>query len=145
VSGGEKLLALAERCKMATKRDTEAETMIYAEINGWPTEWRGNALVRLTDFYPIGTIDLSERNRFTGHIGAPAYTASIDAAIALVPEGHTWSVGDWSAADKGVAATCWPPNDLCPVGFEGISRAATPALALCAAALRARAQQEPSA
>jgi hypothetical protein len=129
---------LAVRCEAATRRDTEAETMIYAEINGWPTEWRGNALVRLTDYYPIGTIDPGERNRwFTGHIGAPAYTGSIDAAIALVPDGCTWSVGDWSAIGKGVGATCWPSKDCCPVGFDGISRAATPALALTAASLRA--------
>jgi hypothetical protein len=51
------------------------------------------------------------------------YTASLDAAVTLVPEGCGWMVMR-SAAKVGR----WP------------SRGATAALALCAAALRARAQ-----
>lgn len=69
-------------------------------------------------------------------------TASLDAAMTLVPEGCVWSVGDWSAIDKWVGATCWPPEDRRPVDFSGITLAATPALALTAAALRALAAQE---
>jgi hypothetical protein len=52
----------------------------------------------------------------------PFYTASLDAAVTLVPDGCGWMVM------KNVAKVGrWP------------KRGATPALALCAAALRARA------
>lgn len=61
------------------------------------------------------------------------YTASLDAAASLVPEGWQWVVGQ---------------NDSAPVGtaFAIKDRAldatgATPALALTAAALRARAEE----
>lgn len=59
------------------------------------------------------------------------YTASIDAALTLVPEGHDkWAVSGRNAAvvqsnSKAVTHTNW-------------TYAATPALALCAAALKAR-------
>lgn len=60
----------------------------------------------------------------------PAYTASIDAALTLVPEGrHTeieiWTDGRGRAEFNGVGTTC---------GAWG----RTPALALAAAALKAR-------
>lgn len=67
--------------------------------------------------------------------GLYRYTASIDAAMTLVPEGWTWGV-----FDDGTAWV-WPDErrDLL-TGKQ--AKAATPALALCAATLRARAQQE---
>jgi hypothetical protein len=71
----------------------------------------------------------------------PHYTASLDAAMTLVPEGWDWSAvrdrGDysaqvyepvWSALQHGAASAY----------KTGIIEASTPALALCAAALRAR-------
>lgn len=65
----------------------------------------------------------------------PAYTASLDAAMTLVPEGSSeWNVEGWgspSAVHDGRLSTAW---------VSGARRvyAATPALALCAAALKAR-------
>ena len=61
-----------------------------------------------------------------------AYTASLDAAAALVPDG-----GDWSrhrGVNGQMTMQVWGPDAMWP----GLSQAATPALALCAAALRAR-------
>lgn len=57
----------------------------------------------------------------------PAYTASIDAALTLVEEGSTWDL----CFDEFMLA-CVGPGDTA-------SRGATPAIALCIAALKARA------
>lgn len=65
-----------------------------------------------------------------GMYGAhPHYTASLDAAMTLVPEGVVFDVG-W-LHDMSQARGC--------VAGKKAAYAATPALALCAAALRARA------
>ena len=58
------------------------------------------------------------------------YTTSIDAAVGLVPEGMAWTAG--CEPDFTPFARLWE-HDLV--------WASTPALALCAAALRARAYQ----
>jgi hypothetical protein len=69
---------------------------------------------------------------------APRYTASIDAAMTLVPEGCLWGVGNSCYSE------CCPWAWCLPVGASwdeaDNSYAATPALALCAAAIRARAE-----
>lgn len=68
----------------------------------------------------------------------PAYTASLDAAMTLVPEprikGEHVSIGVWTG--PGVHA----PHVRASAWVSGSERvlAATPALALCAAALRAK-------
>jgi hypothetical protein len=63
----------------------------------------------------------------------PAFTASLDAAVTLVPEGWDFCISKGWAEEAIVS--------LAPAGMatEVIASAATPALALCAAALRARA------
>jgi hypothetical protein len=61
----------------------------------------------------------------------PAYTTSLDAAVTLVPEGWNWGV--WS---NGCAMT-W--SDIPSTHVQANRRNLPPALALCAAALRARA------
>jgi hypothetical protein len=72
----------------------------------------------------------------------PAYTASIDAALTLVPEDKYWRVahvenmligGDWVVTLHNNAL----PYDA---GRHQFGRAATAAIALCIAALRARAR-----
>lgn len=72
------------------------------------------------------------------------YTASLDAALSLVPEGWAWAVYGGAREEIVATAYCvpnggrlpWPDwvTDIC---------AATPALALCAAALRALASGAP--
>ena len=75
---------------------------------------------------------------------APTYTASIDAAMTLVPEGLTeWEIGR-STRDPRFgqyqARICLLTAEQDPeeLGPQAIANGATPALALCAAALRAR-------
>lgn len=67
---------------------------------------------------------------------APCYTASIDAGIALcerVLPGWSWAVDSGYAANHQKShAEAWTGDD------EGSGDAATPALALCAAIIKAR-------
>lgn len=62
----------------------------------------------------------------------PCYCRSIDAAVTLVPESfkNFWLVGDESDVAKMFGR----------VGYEWIGNGRTPALSLCAAALRAHAE-----
>lgn len=64
----------------------------------------------------------------------PRYTASLDAALTLVPEGHQAVI--WTAGGADV----FPSTPGLHV--YDTTRGATPALALCIAALRARAGGE---
>lgn len=59
---------------------------------------------------------------------APRYTASIDAALTLVPEGWKWAVTSKNSA-------CCHEQHIAPLNWF---YASTPALALAAAALKAR-------
>jgi hypothetical protein len=114
------LLALAERCEQAAGPDRELNqditkllvpnnaTHIYRSRRGW-------------SFF------VYDSGKGIEWLENQPYTASLDTAVTLVPEGCGWMVMS-SAAKVGV----WP------------SHGATPALALCAAALRARAMAQPS-
>lgn len=112
-----KIAALADRCEAATGPDREIDRAIIDAFG-----WRNDHGV------PIPP----------GYIGIPAYTASLDAAMTLVPKGAPeWNVEGWgspSAVHDGRLSTGW---------VSGARRvyAATPALALCAAALRASLKQ----
>lgn len=110
------LLALAERVEAATGPDRalEEEIDLIALDLGWRAE------------------------RKEVPFDAPRYTSSIDAAVSLVPDGWAWQVNSHGTA------LCWP-NTL-----DGPKRAVkgfslhddgTPANALAAAALRARAEE----
>lgn len=103
------LIDLAERCAKATEGSREIDALIWC------------------------VIEPSHTHRKASPHQAPDYTGSIDDAVMLVPEGWTWS------ADASVPG--WQPQFKL-FNFENKSvtgQAATPALALCAAALRARA------
>ena len=85
------------------------------------------------------------------------YSSSIDSALTLVPMGWGWSVGDihGTCESAGIGrpwAEIWKRGDR-PVRLPGMHRttdgrclinAATPALALCIAALKARQAMESS-
>jgi hypothetical protein len=108
------LIALAERCEQATGPDLEIDARIEAQLVGWKFDAMRESGYAVRDFE------------------APAYTTSLDAAMTLVPEGcsvHAFfqprKIGH--KVEIGCGHVC--------------EKAATPALALCAAALRARAAQ----
>ena len=70
-----------------------------------------------------------------GQIAVPRYTASLDAAMSLVPEGMQWRVD----SHHNIAGVFEYPTDpeTGPYCVEHEGEGLTPALALCAAALRA--------
>jgi hypothetical protein len=111
----EKLIELAERCEKAKKPDRELDADI-ALTQGW-TEHPGDNW--------IGP---------HGQISVPAFTASLDAALTLVPEGHDWIIEHVNGGLTICARV--GHNDPDRISWGDIA-----ALALCAAALRARAAQ----
>lgn len=76
-----------------------------------------------------------EIGRATGRL-AHAFTASIEKALLLKPAGWYWRVGH-GAQHAGWAHLNRVHSDHCEAEDEAHAIAATPALALCAAALRA--------
>jgi hypothetical protein len=141
----ETLLALAERCEAASGPDRYLDARIWCEVGNHlgfddppqkhrlmrPLQpricimgrWLGSAL----DKYPEDVEGVAYNWR------VPAFSASLDAAMTLRPKGWVLS----SVAEHGAkrAGACW----TIPGKYDCGTMAATPALALTAAALRARA------
>jgi hypothetical protein len=120
---------LIERLEAATEGSRELDALIHA-----------TTLSLGRDYWP------DERGRVVEYTGlrkilhrAPHYTTSIDAALTLVPEGWGWSVND----DSEACLTLPGNGFLSDRGdIELYGRSATPAIALCIAALRARQGRE---
>lgn len=114
---------LIERIEAASGPDRELDHEIY--------EYLGSPVVRMVSATTHGT-DLVN--------WAPFYTASVDAALTLVPEGFEWSLeyqaGHHVSSDVECMIAIAKLGDPCR---DWEATAATPALALCAAALKARA------
>lgn len=111
----DELLALAERCEKASEGSSTLDGLI-AHAAG----------------YRVGDDDSITAPNGNRADAIPGFTTSLDAAMTLVPTGHDWSL----FFDNGSAlAGCMPSSeDGCDLtDVPG----ATPALALCAAALRA--------
>lgn len=145
------LLDLAERCEKTEGPDRELDAAIYAHLNP-PLPPAENDLEPPPGFGCDGFL----ADQFWGF----HYTASIDAALTLVPEG--WQVAaieqDWrtrlwraqliptpspgliAAFDEG-RTVGWGTADSAE---SGLATVATPAFALCAAALRALAASDAS-
>jgi hypothetical protein len=133
------MLALAERVEQASGPDRALDAVILM------TAAPPAGAERLGHWMPLGTGQVYAWTTPPPHASgtggvwadAPRYTASLDAATTLMPDAHCWSIlvgrlaiqaGYWRRAEDESAATAWVV-------------AATPALALCAAALRARAEE----
>lgn len=134
MSKRDELLALADRCEVATGEDRG--------IDCWIENHLGLARFVPDRPAPLGGGWLDKR------VDPKSYTASLDAAMTLVPEGWNWMAGN---RDQPLARAYVNNGELAFVG-AGMRRnpnrqwyettAATPALALCTAALRARAAME---
>lgn len=123
------LLDLAERCERATGPDRELDYEIAAAVNLWLAEQAYSRVPGDNGWYSE-TPFIKGANKV-----APSsdYTASIDAAMTLVPEGLHWVLK--SSDPKAVARIGgWKTGNYRIIGAD----AATRTLALCAAALRAR-------
>jgi hypothetical protein len=139
-------LDLADRVEAAKGPDRELDCLIWAAATEQQVVWTGadNHLL-IIGSAAIGWIDPGEHSRnfgcnrlATGPGSIPAYTASIDAAVTVVPEGWTWSIPGfvkpwWDCrivrlADGRVSQPLPQPCE-------------TPPLAILAAALRAHASR----
>jgi hypothetical protein len=120
----EQFEALALRCEQATGPDGNLNKTILRALG---YTWRG------MDYWH------SDNKRIW--INPSNFTASLDAALTLVPEGMRPSVGQnvhhgyWHAFVQSIV-------DSTPHQLGGAVSNTSGALALCAAALRARAQME---
>jgi hypothetical protein len=136
----EKLEELALRCEAATGPDRELDCEILAAIDWRETDWeQGDRTVReMVKKRGIAAFEKSAGDVLSTWRHLPRLTASLDAAMSLVPEG--W----WLHSMLG-RSTCEKTDVVLAVsGAEEVAAhacSATPALALTAAALRARALQ----
>ncbi|NBC37328.1 hypothetical protein GTZ99_12285 [Novosphingobium sp. FSY-8] len=131
-----------ERIEAATGPDRELDCLIAAEI-GLHIDGCRHSISEMLTMFGIGSLVETSMSNNSVLKTIPSYTVSIDAALTLLPEG--WAI------DR---LNMWPGAPSCcdVVGThdhnggrwhnfsdgEARGKAATPALALCAAALRAR-------
>lgn len=123
------LLALADRCEKAGEADRLLDAKIAIAIDLQAYEGYG-ARDAAKHGGAAWLADKGECHQNIWREALPRYTASLDAALTLVPDNHGHVI--WSPIGK-------PPSAAIetPLGWSDYSKAATPALALCAAALRA--------
>ncbi len=139
-----KLLELAEWCEAAEGPDRELDAQI------WLACVPGSTRSELRYWHAaIGKeCVIDETRQADGRlIVVPAYSASIDAAMTLVPEGWFCMVAN-GYDKKGKPCLVKSTAFICPLdniaGAEPVN-ATTPALALTAACLRARATENTDA
>lgn len=123
---------LIERLEKATGPDRELDDLIAGvvlnpggevRLEGMPS---GEPGIK-TYFYPDGTRGTSLR-----------YSSSIDSALTLVPEGWGWLVRDFKGdGEEGAYADV--PHLTIESNMDGQAFHKIPAIALCIAALKARA------
>jgi hypothetical protein len=120
------LLELAERCEAALGPDRIIDALVEWPEVFEPLHVSQDVCGQMSVFWN------DDKFCRSGHV--PSITASIDAALTLKPEGHWWSVG---YDEHGNRAIIGPRATM----KTHIGKAATAALAICAAALRAKASQ----
>jgi hypothetical protein len=142
------MLDLIERLEKATGPDRELDAEIAAKLklcsvanNPWIQKWAG-------EWKAInGLVHLIGDHGSHGNFRPAAFTSSLDAALTLVPDGLEWQVS--TRAPKPHAGRAYIHNNEMQFSGGGMARnprylgwedtAATPILALCLAALCARA------
>jgi hypothetical protein len=124
---------IIERLEKATGADREIDREIAVQALGWSPP--RNAGVCGPNYVKSGDFMWHDREGCARGFEPPAFTASIDAAMTLVPEGCVWTLSKTfvNAGCNIYAKGPWREVSRCP-------HAPTPALALCIAALKAREQ-----
>jgi len=141
----DELLALAERCERAEGPDRELDAEIAVAVLGGEIVWKTANYTM--EQYPARRYASEDHIGGYGNAPVEQYSASLDAAMALVPKETFWRLGhDGAGADPSdfradVLWFIWPIGPKAsPHQRQSKAIAATPALALTAACLRARAQ-----
>lgn len=129
-------LRLAELCERAEGPDRKLGREVLLAC-GWTKSQRGHFLGPLYQWHAPSP----SRTTFDDdHFARYDPTSSLDAAMTLVPEGWVLSFLSLNNARTTWTAMCWVTDAWTELGEGAPSgEAATPALALCAAALKARA------
>lgn len=133
------LLELADGCEKATGPDRELDCAIYNAIPDGPNHKAERLpMEKWGDRFDDGwhTMWADREDKYPEQL--KRYTASLDAAMTLVPEGFRRSIEDM---DEGTPPLC--RLELHNGDDEFWSRALTWPLAICAAALKARARHTP--
>ena len=135
----EELLALAERVEALTGADRGVDLEVILASGTHVLERRGRdkkawLYEAASDFRRLDPSPYSY-----GVFGLPRFTTSLDAAMSLVPEG--WG-GAVHFSENRQHHTVKLGRSY-PTNAQAFGEAATPALALTAAALRALAEQQP--
>lgn len=128
---------LLARVEAATGPDRELDAALWLDFTPGATR-RASTVKSSKGLWPDYTID-ETREAGGALIVVPAYTASLDAALALVERvlpGWVWSVGN--LASGGGQAYLMRAQSAALIG----GKASTPALALLAAMLKALMAQE---
>jgi len=128
----EALHRMAERCEQASGPDRELDRDIGFAALGWKTYQHGE----------FSLICGHDGESWADHPGSTYtfFTASIDAALTLVPEGFQWLLEHMARTDKAILYSAQVASATSnKMRGDKVWWVATPALALCAAALRARA------
>lgn len=130
------LLVIAERCETAKGADYELNGDILRAI-GLPTEFMGQRVTRWHDADNGSLLSCTTSDGVLHYHAAvvPAYSSSIDAARALVPVGFGWDCGEGAG---GPTARVYDPLRKAE-HTATLASTRSAALALCSAALRARA------
>jgi hypothetical protein len=124
------LLTLAARCEQAAGPDRVLDAEILCAIHGLTIHKDSNPANGYFAFWE----GEPEKSRCVNSSSWDRLTGSLDAAVTLVPEGHEW------LRKNEICMTVYRvPDNLKEWARHIDARGATPALALCAAALRARA------
>lgn len=128
------LIELAERVEAATGPDRELDKAIAEHALGWQPPVKNGSCG--PNYSGRGAYEWHDAAGEANGFYVPSYTASLDAAMSLVPEG--WWVT--LTTDGGARASLHNHEWLMAAHGRNPARgmAATPALALTAAALRAR-------
>lgn len=121
-----KLLALAEAVEKLSGADREVDAEIALSLG-----LVGDNTVAHASGWCVGGRDQPQLS--------PAYTASLDAAMTLVPDICTANLMMGKGRPNAVQVHHFLPGALIP-NKQSIASAATPALALTAASLRAQAE-----
>lgn len=130
---------LIEKLESAMEGSRELDYLIHGTIKGWRLPDGPNSFSwSVIDSFQYGSPDSERTAIYIKEWELPEYTTSLDAALALVPNGYCWQVRQGIA----VRANVWSleidyaDSHTLPQGLTP----AAPALALCIAALKARAQ-----
>jgi hypothetical protein len=136
--------ALINRLKEATEPERELDCEIAVAVLGGEVKWQASQYTG--NLIPVRHYPSANHLSGIGHAPVMNYTASIDSALSLVPEGYQWLVSN--RAPTPLQGRAYLHNGQMVNIGGGLERnpnyrgaeytAATPAIALCMTALKAR-------